>query len=73
MIPPAGRRPLSPARGRPTYAAKSYLVARGSPTRGAGLGGHDVIACDTGIRRWRASELGGESLKDARALRRVRT
>ena len=53
------------------FAAKSYLIARGRPTRGAGLAGHDVITYDSGIRDWRAGDLGGESLRDARVV--VRT
>jgi DNA-binding transcriptional LysR family regulator len=53
------------------YAAKSYLIARGRPIRGAGLAGHDVVTYDSGIRDWRAGDLGGESLHDARVV--VRT
>jgi DNA-binding transcriptional LysR family regulator len=53
------------------YAARSYLATRGHPQRGAGLAGHDVIAYDTGIRHWRAGDLAGESLADARVVLRT--
>ncbi|HEY0255127.1 MAG TPA: LysR family transcriptional regulator [Kofleriaceae bacterium] len=57
--------------GFATYAAKSYLVQRGRPARGAGLAGHDVVTYDSGIRNWRDGDLGGESLRDARVTTRT--
>jgi DNA-binding transcriptional LysR family regulator len=39
--------------------------------RGGGLGGHDVIAFEAGIREWRSGEIGGEPLRDARVVLRT--
>jgi DNA-binding transcriptional LysR family regulator len=52
------------------YAAKKYLAAHGRPERGSGFSGHDIVAYEPTVRRWRVDQLGGEPVRDARVVLR---